>query len=91
MALDRNTPFALQIHGVQRLLAQLAQINRLCRLQDAVRQRGLAVVNVRDNAEVADVLECDFFHAFFRSKMGFIIPHFRGLVIGKQDAGRESS
>ena len=58
MALDRDSALALQVHRVERLLLQFAQGNRLGELQNAVAQGRLAVVDMRDDTEVADVFEC---------------------------------
>ena len=60
MALDRDAAFALEVHGVEGLLLQLARADGVRELEDAVRQRGLAVVHMRDDAEVANVIECLF-------------------------------
>ena len=53
--LDGDAPLALQIHVVEGLLARIAFIHHPGALQHAVGQGGLAVVDVRDDAEVADV------------------------------------
>ena len=60
MALDRDAALALEVHGVEGLLLQLARADGVRELEDAVRQRRLAVVHVRDDAEIADVVECLF-------------------------------
>ena len=56
MALDRDAALALEVHGVEGLLLQLARADGVRELEDAVRQRGLAMVHMRDDAEVADVV-----------------------------------
>ena len=56
VALDGDAALALQVHGVESLLLKLAQRHGLCQLEDAVAERRLAVVDVRDDAEVADVV-----------------------------------
>ena len=53
--LDGDAPLALQIHVVEGLLARIAFIHDAGALQHAVGQGGLAVIDVRDDAEVADV------------------------------------
>jgi hypothetical protein len=52
--LDGNALFALEIHGVKQLLGHVTFAHRAGGFQQAVRQRGLAVIDVRDDAEVAD-------------------------------------
>ena len=54
LRLDRDPALALEIHGVEHLVAHLALGHRAGDLQDAVGQRRLAVVDVRDDREVAD-------------------------------------
>ena len=56
LRLDRDAALALQIHRVEHLRAHLALVHGVCQLEDPVRERGLAVVDVRDDREVADVL-----------------------------------
>ena len=53
--LDRDAALALQVHGVEDLLAHLALVERAGGLDEPVRQSGLAVVDVGDDAEIADV------------------------------------
>ena len=52
---DRDPALALKIHLVQVLRAHVAALDRVRQLQQAVGQRGLPVVDVRHDAEVADV------------------------------------
>ena len=54
LGLDRDAPFPLELHRVEHLLAHLARRDRLGELEDAVGERRLAVVDVRDDREVAD-------------------------------------
>ena len=54
LALDRDAALALDVHPVQVLRAHLAVLDHAGELQHPVRERGLAVVDVRDDAEVAD-------------------------------------
>ncbi len=53
LGLDGDPFLALQVHPVEDLLLHLARINRARALQQAIRQGGLAVVNVGDDAKVA--------------------------------------
>ncbi len=54
LGLDRDAALALEIHRVEHLLAHLALRDRARELQDAIGQRRLAVVDVRDDREVAN-------------------------------------
>ena len=56
VALDGNSTLSLQIHVVQGLLLELALTHRSGLLEKAIRQGALAVIDVGDDAEVADVL-----------------------------------
>ena len=55
MSLDGDAALAFQIHRIQHLGLHLARGQRTGQLQQAVRERGLAVVDVRDDGEIADV------------------------------------
>ena len=52
---DGDAAFTLNIHGIEDLLAGFAVGDGVGGLQKAVGQRGLAVVDVGDDAEVTDV------------------------------------
>ena len=54
--LDRDPALALEVHGVQDLLPHLAAGERAGALQQPVGERRLAVVDVRDDREVADTV-----------------------------------
>ena len=54
VSLDGDAAFALQVHGIEHLGLHLAGSERPGKFQQAVRQRGLAVVDVRDDREIAD-------------------------------------
>ena len=54
LALDRDAALALDVHPVQVLGAHLPPLHDAGQLQHPVGQGGLAVVDVRDDAEVAD-------------------------------------
>jgi hypothetical protein len=64
--LDGNAALALEIHRIQKLLVHFALGERAGHFQQAVGQRGLAVVNVRDDAEVALELRV---HAYLFSRL----------------------
>ena len=55
LRLDRDPALALELHRVEQLLAHLAAGDGLGELEDAVGERRLAVVDVRDDREVADL------------------------------------
>ena len=52
---DCDAAFALQVHGIEDLGLHLARGQRSGKLEQAVRQRGFAVVDVRDDGEIADL------------------------------------
>ena len=54
LGLDRDASLALEIHGVEELVAHLAHGDRLGHLEDAIGQRRLPVIDVGDDREVAD-------------------------------------
>ena len=56
LGLDGDAALALQVHRIEHLRVHLALAERAGQLQQAVGQRGFAVVDVRDDAEIADVL-----------------------------------
>ena len=56
MRLDGDAALALEIHRVEDLRLHLARLQGAGDLEKAVRQRRLAVVDVRDDREVSDVL-----------------------------------
>ncbi len=62
LGLDGDAPLALEVHLVEELLAPLALAERPGGVEQAIGQGALAVVDVRDDAEVADALEVA--HAF---------------------------
>ena len=54
MGLNGNAAFALQVHGIEHLRLHLARSERPGQLQQAVRQRGFAVVDMRDDGKIAE-------------------------------------
>ncbi len=54
MGLDGDAALALEVHGVEDLRLHLARLQRAGDLEEAVCERRLAVVDVRDDREVAD-------------------------------------
>ncbi len=59
---DRDATLALDVHAVEILGFHLTLGDRASEFQQAIGQRGFAVIDVRDNTEVADI----FGHALFR-------------------------
>ena len=55
--LDRDAALALEIHVVEHLVAEPASIDRLGLLHHAVRECGLAVIDVGNDAEIAYMVE----------------------------------
>ena len=55
MHANRDPALALEIHRVERLLFHIAHRDRLGELEQTVRERRLAVIDVRDDAKIADV------------------------------------
>jgi len=55
LALDGDSTLALNVHTVQILGSHVAIANNSSELQHAVSQRGLTVVNVRNDAKIADL------------------------------------
>ena len=55
LRLDRDPALALEVHRVEHLRAHRARVDGLRHLEDAIGQRRLAVVDVGDDREVADV------------------------------------
>ena len=65
--LDGDALLALEVHRVQDLTRHLARVDGVRQLQDAVRQRRLPVVDVGDDAEVAQARLRDRGHGAGRS------------------------
>lgn len=53
---DRDSALALEVHGVEHLRGHFALRERAGQFEQTIGQRGLAVVDVRDNAEIPDEL-----------------------------------
>ena len=56
LRLDGDAALALELHGVEHLGLHLAGFEAAAELDEAVGQRGLAVIDVRDDRKVADQL-----------------------------------
>src|SRR6218665_630736 len=57
MRFDGDAALALEIHGVQHLSLHLTRLKATTYLDEAVGQCGLAVIDMGDDGEVADVLD----------------------------------
>ena len=55
LGLNGDAALAFQLHAVQNLLHHLALLENARRFQNAVSQRRLAMVNMGDNAEIANL------------------------------------
>ena len=56
LGLDRDAALALELHRVEHLLAHLPLRERTGELEDPIRERRLAMVDVRDDREVANAV-----------------------------------
>ena len=57
MRFDRDPAFAFEIHGIEQLILLIALVNCARALEQTIRQCGLAVIDVRDDAKVAGQLD----------------------------------
>ena len=57
LSLDRDSTLALQVHRVEVLGPHVSGLHSTGHLKDAVGQGGLAVVDVSNDREIADVCE----------------------------------
>ena len=53
MGLDRDTPFAFQIHGIKQLILLVTICYRIGHLQETVGKGGFPVIDMGDDAEIA--------------------------------------
>src|SRR6266513_116770 len=53
MRFDRDPALALQVHRIEKLILLVALVNCARRFEQSVRQSGFAVIDVRDDAEIA--------------------------------------
>ena len=57
MRLDRDPALAFEIHRIEELILFLAVVNRPGALEQPIRQSRFAVIDVRDDAEIASQLD----------------------------------
>src|SRR5436190_23884812 len=58
MRFDRDPALALQIHRIKKLILLVALVDRPRGLEQSIRQSGFAVIDVRDDAEIARQFDC---------------------------------
>ena len=75
LRLDRDPALALEVHRVEQLLAHLAAGDGVGDLEDAVGERRLAVVDVRDDREVADLALVHGHVSVAAASGGAVEPH----------------
>ena len=54
---DRDPALALEVHGIEELILPLAVLDGTGALEQTIRQSGFAVIDVRDDAEIAGQLD----------------------------------
>jgi len=52
--LDRNAALAFQVHIIEKLILKFAFVDSAGKKQQTVRQRGLAVIDMRNNGKITD-------------------------------------
>ena len=72
IAFDRNAALPFNIHIIENLILKISLIADARKLNQAIRQRGFAVINMRDDAEVSDV--------FHNSLLKKALQWFGGLL-----------
>ena len=53
---NRDSAFPFQIHGIEELILFFAFVDRAGALEQSIRQGGFAVIDMRDDAEIARML-----------------------------------
>ena len=57
MALDRDAPLPLQIHGVEQLIFHFPHLHRTRQFKDTIRQRRFTMVDVCNDAEITGMIQ----------------------------------
>jgi hypothetical protein len=57
MSLDRDPALAFQVHRVEQLILFVALMNRARSVEQSIGERGLAVIDMRDDAEISGQLD----------------------------------
>ena len=68
LGLDRDAAFALEVHRVEVLRTHVTRLDGPGDLEDPIGQRRLAVVDVRNDREVADAIEVHGHDQRYRSR-----------------------
>ena len=74
--LDGDPALAFEVHGIKELILPLTLLDRAGALEQTIRKRGLAVIDMRDDAEVARELD------------GHEAMHYAGASGGVNERGR---
>ncbi len=77
--LDGDAPLALEVECVEYLRLHLALLKHAGGFDQSVGERGLAVIDVRDNAEIADVVELQILENGGKARNGGIGAKYNGL------------
>ena len=56
LRLDRDAALPFEVHVVQHLVLHFPLGQKACFLDDAVRQRGFTMVDMRDDTEISDMI-----------------------------------
>ena len=80
--LDRDAALPLEIHRVEDLRLHLARLQRAGDLEEAIGKRRLAVVDVRDDREISDVLRVHYLASSGWYRCGYSGPMYsaRGRI-----------
>ena len=54
LSLDGDAALLFQVHGIKHLRGHLALAERACKLEQSIGKRRFAMIDMRDDAEVAD-------------------------------------
>src|SRR5436189_2155042 len=57
MRLDRDAAFAFEIHRIEQLILLVARVDRAGAVEQSIGKRGLAVIDMRDDAEISGQLD----------------------------------
>ena len=68
LGLDRDAALALELHRIEHLLTHLAVRQAAATLYEAIGERRLAVIDMRDDRKVADVLHAERDHGLAQAK-----------------------
>ena len=69
--LDGDAPFPFEIHRIEKLILHIARGDLPCKFHDPVRNGALAMIDVRNDAEIADIF-ARLCHSFLRGVLRFV-------------------